>query len=109
MAEMTATFEPTLEVRELLEGKPTEYIVVNPVAVEAKFEDGSVVRYPQEIRERIVRCRDCIHGYQFCDSSSYAGWIDCVHFAEWDYYNDEPGHCPVKPDGFCAWGRERED
>ena len=27
MAEMTATFEPTLEVRKLLEGKPTEYMM----------------------------------------------------------------------------------
>ena len=52
---MTAAFEPTPEVRELLEGKSTEHIVVNPVAVEAKFEDGRVVRYPQDIRERIVR------------------------------------------------------
>lgn len=42
MAEMTATFEPTPEVRELLEGKPTEYIVVNPVAIEAEFERAGV-------------------------------------------------------------------
>ena len=108
MAEMTATFEPTLEVRELVEGKPAEYVVVNPVAIEAKFEDGRVVRYPQEIRERIVRCRDCEHGDPFCECSSYPGKINCLHFAQWDYYDDEPGVCPVEPDGFCAWGEERE-
>lgn len=61
MAEITATFEPTLEVRELLEGNPTEYVVVNPVTVEARLRSGEVRRYPQEIRERIVRCRDCEH------------------------------------------------
>lgn len=60
-------------------------------------------------RERIVRCRDCKHGDPFCDSSSYPGMIDCAHFAQWDYHDDEPGVCPVEPDGFCAWGEERED
>ena len=59
--------------------------------------------------ERIVRCRDCKHGDAFCDSSSHAGMIDCMHFAQWDYYNDEPGVCPVEPDGFCAWGEPREE
>lgn len=62
-----------------------------------------------ERRERIVRCRDCEHGYQFCDSSSYAGWLDCLYFAEWDYYADVPGHCPVRPDFFCAHGETEED
>lgn len=99
MAEMTATFEPTLEVRELLEGRPAEYIVVNPVAIEAKIEDGRVVRYPQEIRERIVRCRDC----------KYAeGDTRCTRFHEAD--QDGYGHYPadICPDGFCAWASERE-
>ena len=95
MAEMTATFEPTLEVRELLEGKPTEYIVVNPVAVEAEFEGGRVVRYPQEIRERIVRCRDCKHWRRPTDRerSRCTGVMAFV----------EP-----TPNGFCAWGKERD-
>lgn len=61
-----------------------------------------------ERRERIVRCRDCKHGDAFCDSSSHAGMIDCMHFAQWDYCNDEPGHWYVEPDGFCKWGKERE-
>lgn len=97
MDEMTATFEPTPEVRKLLEGKPAEYIVVNPVAIEAEFEDGRVVRYPQEIRERIVRCRDCKHAIMS--------------------YQDGHPRCSgpmvteatlVDPDGFCAWGEERD-
>lgn len=60
-----------------------------------------------ERRERVVRCRDCKHGDPFCDSSSYAGMIDCMHFSQWDYYNDKPGIWPVEPDGFCAWGERR--
>lgn len=59
-------------------------------------------------RERVVRCRDCKHGDAFCDSSSYAGMIDCTHFAQWDYDNDDFGIWPVEPDGFCAWGSERD-
>ena len=56
-----------------------------------------------ERRERVVRCRDCRHAIEGRD----AGTLDCMHFARWDYYDDEPGHWPVEPDGFCAWGEER--
>lgn len=81
-----------------------EYIVLNPVTIEAEFEGGKVIRYPQEIRERIVRCRDCIH------ANPYNGeWLDCSHFSEWDYYADVPGHCPVRPDDFCSYGETEED
>lgn len=75
-----------------------------------KDEFGYTIATEQKAhrRERIVRCRDCVHGYPFCDSSSYAGMIDCLHFAQWDYYNDEPGIWPVEPDGFCAWAKPRE-
>lgn len=101
MCEMTAMFEPTPEVRELLEGKPTEYIVVNPVTVEAEFEDGRVVRYPQEIRERIVRCRDCKHAE--CYESGLIGpFILCSHF------ESEGCKAMVEPSGFCAWGERGE-
>lgn len=79
----------------------TEYVV--------DLTDKQITDLRKVRHERIVRCRDCKHGDPFCDSSSYPGMIDCAYFAEWDYYNDEPGHCPVKPDGFCAWGKERED
>lgn len=89
---MTATFEPTLEVRKLLEGKPTEYVVVNPVEVEAKFEDGRVVRYPQDIRERVVRCRDCRWSFEERGELWCRGIVGP----------------PIEPDGFCAWGKPRE-
>ena len=59
-------------------------------------------------RERITRCRDCKHGYPFCDSSSYEGMINCLHFSQWDYYDDKAGVWPVEPDGFCSWGDPRD-
>ena len=93
---MTATFEPTLDVYKLLGGKPTEYVVVNPVIVEAKFKGGEVRRYPQEIRERVVRCRDCaMYDEDECE---------CLR---------DPDHTgrgwPSRPSGFCAWGEPREE
>ena len=54
-------------------------------------------------RERVVRCRDCKHAVEHCDTEK----LDCTHFSPWDYYEDEPGHWPVEPDGFCAWGEEK--
>ena len=95
---MTATFEPTLEGRKLLEGKPTEYVVVNPVAVEAEFENGRVVRYPQEIRERVVRCRDCKHAI----TSYRDGLPRCAGPLVMEA-------TLVSPDGFCAWGEPMEE
>ncbi len=68
-------------------------------------ENGNTVATEQKAyrRERVVRCRDCKHAIEGRD----AGTLDCMHFAQWDYYDDEPGHWPVEPDGFCAWGEER--
>ena len=54
-------------------------------------------------RERVVRCRDCKHAYE------RGGELDCTHFSQWDYYNDCPGEWIVEPDGFCAWGKPREE
>ncbi len=90
---MTATFEPTLDVYKLLEGKPTEYVVVNPVTVEARFKDGDVMRYPQEIRERVTRCRNCAHY-----SNRNGGYCELLEFASTDMQY-----------GFCAWGEPREE
>lgn len=95
---MTATFEPTLDVWKLIDGKPTEYVVVNPVIVEARLRPGEVKRYPQEIRERVVRCRDC----EFCLVDDHDG-ICCMRV--WDPTTED---CqPVEPEGFCSWGKER--
>ena len=59
-------------------------------------------------RERIVRCRDCMHGDPFCECSSYPGKIDCLHFAQWNHYDDEPGVCVMEPDDFCSYGVMRD-
>ena len=89
---MTATFEQTLDVWKLIDGNPTEYVVVNPVAVEAEFKDGRVVRYPQEIRERVVRCRDCQRSFEERGELWCRGIVGP----------------PIEPDGFCAWGERGE-
>lgn len=58
-------------------------------------------------REKIVRCRDCKFAFEFEDGEDWPGKLDCARFSPWDYYEDGPGHRPVEPDGFCAWGEER--
>lgn len=54
--------------------------------------------------EPIVRCLDCA---SVCED----GTLDCHGplVQTWDYWNDEPLRNPVPPDGFCAWGKRRED
>ena len=103
---MTATFEPVLDVWRLLDGRPTEYIVVNPTIVEAKFKNGEVRRYPQEIRERVVRCRDCEHAVEH-RSKSIIGTelvtLTCSGPIQGAYSEG----ADVEPDGFCAWGEPR--
>lgn len=60
----------------------------------------------------VVRCRDCEHGFELNgygkENESYRGMFDCMHFSQWDYYDDVPGVWPVEPDGFCAWGVRSE-
>lgn len=82
----------------------TEYIVNNPVSIKVINTGGKILRSPQEIRERVVRCEDCKHAYEADDAAK----LECAHFLQWDYYNDQPGHWYVEPDGFCKWGKERE-
>lgn len=55
-----------------------------------------------ERRERVVRCRDCVHAYQ------RGGGIYCSLFLRWGR-NDNPVPLPVEPDNFCAWGRKRAE
>ena len=97
---MTATFEPTLDVWKLIEGEPTEYIVVNPTVIEARFKSGEVRRFQQEIRERVVRCRDCRYALE--------GGRSCVMFA-FPLGTGDVIASDVRPDGFCAWGEPRKE
>ena len=65
-----------------------------------EFEDdeygSSMIR-----KERIVRCRDCVHAYK-------DGTL-CTHFLMQN--DDDMSITPsyVDPDGFCSWGKEREE
>ena len=97
---VTATFEPSLDVWKPLEGNPSEYIVVNPMTFEVRLRDGEVMRYPQDIRERVVRCRDCGH-------SRRDGW-ECWRFVD-DPEEDFERIVTVAPEGFCAWGERKEE
>lgn len=111
MADMTATFEMMPDAEDFLDApdiKP-EYIVSGPVNIVVELKSGETF-YPQEIRERIVRCRDCANAYPLSRRMRelYPGMLDCSRFAQWDDYNDCQGFCLVEPNGFCAWGEERE-
>lgn len=59
---MTATFVPSQKFRKILDKlsvPKAEYIVEDPIFIEAMIDSGETVRYPTAVRERIVRCRDC--------------------------------------------------
>lgn len=55
-------------------------------------------------RERVVRCKDCKHGYELED-----GTYDCTGplVESWDYYYDKPKQNIVPPDGFRAWAEPK--
>lgn len=96
---MTATFELTPELRGLLGLRDREYVVKDPVEIVVETKDGDRLNPPQDIRERIVRCRDCMH-------SRREGW-ECWRLVDDPEEDFERVAC-VQPDGFCAWGERRE-
>lgn len=106
---MAGAFELTPGLRDSLGLRDREYVVKDPVEIVVETKGGARLKPPQEIRERIVRCRDCKHGEPFGDSGRHAGMIDCMRLSRWDYYDDVPGCWPVEPNGFCAWGEERDE
>lgn len=76
-----------------------------PLDQPRKDEFGNTVVSEQKAyrRERVIRCRDCANAF------ASGELFNCLHFAQWDYYNDCPGEWPVEPDGFCAWGEPRKE
>ena len=95
---MEVRFTMTPEAKEFLYGpseKP-EYVVCGPVNIEVELMSGEINR-PQEIRERITRCRDCVHAI----TSYRDGLPRCVGPLVMEA-------TLVSPDGFCAWGEPRE-
>ena len=91
---MEAHFTMTPEAKEFLYGPSgkAEYVVCGPVDIEVELMSGEINR-PQEIRERITRCRNCIHY-----SDEIGGYCALLEFANSDM-----------TDGFCAWGTPREE
>lgn len=53
--------------------------------------------------EEIIRCCECKNGTKDGD------YINCHHFARWDYYDDEPGEWIVNPNDFCSWAIRKVD
>ena len=72
-----------------------EYVVEEP------SDDSAYYR----VHERIVRCRDCKFTAQYGDGIECCGPL----VQTWDFYNDQPLHNPVQPDGFCKWGKRRDE
>ena len=95
---METHFVVTPESERLLCGErktSAEYIVANPLNIEVELKSGDVSR-PQEIRERVVRCRDCAYASP-CPLSDSEKLMCAFH--------DETF---VNPDDFCSWGKERD-
>ena len=67
-------------------------------------------------RERVVRCRDCVHWRRPTDRERRERVVRCRDCVHWRRPTDrERSRCTgamafvePAPDGFCAWGRERE-
>lgn len=88
MAETRFVVAPESERLLCGERKTAEYVVADPLNIEVSLKSGEVCR-PQEIRERITRCRDCEHYFEG----------DCLllHVA-----------MPDMDGGFCSWGEPRK-
>lgn len=89
---MVGTFELTPDLRDLLGLRDREYVVKDPVEIVVETKDGDRLNPPQEIRERIVRCRDCRRSFEERGELWCRGIVGP----------------PIEPDGFCAWGERGE-
>lgn len=81
------------EIMDALGGCEREYVVANPRDFVVELDDGTKVPLNADVRERIVRCRDCRRSFEKRGELWCRGIIG-------------PS---IEPDGFCAWGEERED
>lgn len=84
----------------------SEYII----ECDYDFDEGWI---PGELREEIVRCRNCIYADEVTWPSSSKvppDYLDCGGplVETWDYYNDVPKDNPVPPNGFCFYGERRD-
>ena len=84
-----------------------EYVTDFPVSL--RLEDGKwhVVEPMFERRERVVRCRDCAYAVERRTKSIIGTELValiCSGPIQGAYSEGEE----VSPDGFCAWGEERD-
>lgn len=81
--------------------EPTEHIYPTLGVYASELHAPVVTGGPGE---RVVRCRDCLHGYELED-----GTYDCTGplVEPWDYYYDKPKRNIVPPDGFCFCGEPK--
>lgn len=108
---MVGTLELTPGLRDSLGLRDREYVVKDPVEIVVETAVGGRLKPPQEIRERIVRCRDC----KFCDIVPDGSTCFCRQFydkPDWGlpepYTGSEPAEMlEVSFDGFCSWGEEK--
>lgn len=95
---MTATFVPSPEFQKILDElsvAKVEYVVEDPIFIEAITKSGETMRYPTAVREHIVRCRDC--------ASYRPGGKSHAPRCE-----KSIGTFVPNPNGFCAWGERGE-
>ena len=82
----------------------SEYIVGGPFEHDDVFVANMGAErthlYGYELREPIVRCRDCAFMGHDKDGAY------CTHFECW--LCGEPSFTDVEPDGYCAWGKRRD-
>lgn len=66
-----------------------------------KSTSGLLCADASQLREPIVRCKDCRYGHE-----AESGMLNCTGplTTIWDYYNDDFNENLVEPDGFCKWG-----
>lgn len=93
---MAGTLELTPELRGSLGLRDREYVVKDPVEIVVETKDGDRLKPPQEIRERIVRCRDCANYIPAEDDDHDDGCALAYAYL-----------FETRPDGFCAWGEEK--
>lgn len=80
----------------------SEYII-DMSSSSYQSESGLLCADVSQLRDEIVRCRDCKYANEDGD--------ECVYFAAWeplpegDEFRDV--YVDVEPNGFCAWGERR--
>lgn len=73
-----------------------DYVVRDPVEIVVETADGDRLKPPQEIRERVVRCRDC-KNYRPAEDDEHEDGCALAYAYLFE----------TSPDGFCAWGEEK--